>query len=372
MFTRLCDENLFIFVTRLVLIGMFHTLVRIDQETPLYRLVSKGSLNDYFVISSEGTRKMMASPEVIGYDCCDAVRRPMTAALKALEPDLRKATILTILRGGLNYPIEECCHDCGIRIDNINFLSCERVIRDHVIEGLEIKYEKLHPEKDCTMMIGDIVASGDTLRKCLLHAIDVFDRAGGSIRKIIFFTIGGTKAISLMEELTAQIRVKWPAFEGFECVFFEGAFTVYEDKGVTGVNIPMIDFGWKGGCIAPEFREYVLDYKYAPALLEKCIIYDGGARRYEIGDHFEEVIGYWNDLRLAAPAADFGAFLAEKVGYPLGTAYPEWLSLNGYSPDWNLEPLYNKEQRYLADLRTRSLKEICETRLKQLEKTIQQ
>ena len=154
-------------------------------------------------------------------------------------------------------------------------------------------------------------------------------------------------------------------------MFFEGASTVYEDKGVTGVNIPMIDFGWKGGCISPEFREYILDYEYAPALLEKCIIYDGGARRYEIGDHFEEVIGYWEDLRKAAPAADYDAFLAEKVGYSHAT-YPEWLEICGYSADWNLEPLYNKEQKYLSDLRKHSLVEICETRLQQLFKTIEQ
>ncbi|MBP5488111.1 MAG: hypothetical protein J6X77_00910 [Bacteroidales bacterium] len=351
---------------------MHHTLVRIDQETAFYKLVSEGSLNDYYVISSEGTRRMMASPEVIGYDCCKAVREPMTAALKALEPNLRKATILTILRGGLNYPLEECCHDCGIRIDNINFLSCERVIRNHVIEGLEIKYDKLHPEKDATLMIGDILASGDTIRKCLHHTIDEFDRAGGSLRKIIFFTIGGTKAFPLMEGLTAEIRQKWPAFEGFECIFFEGAFTVYEDKGVTGVNVPMIDFGWKGGCISPEFREYILDYKHAPALLEKCIIYDGGARRYEIGDHFEEVIGYWKDLLAAAPSADMDEFLAEKAGYPLGTTYPEWLAINGYPAEWNLEPLYRKEQRYLAELRGQSLAAICEARLTQLLNLIKQ
>ena len=344
---------------------MYLKLVSKNQETALYELVSKDSLDKFFVISSEGSRHLMASPEVIGYDCYEALRTPMAAALKAVVPGLKKATILTILRGGLNYPLEECCHDCGIRIDNINFLSCERVIRNHVIEGLEIKYDKLHPEKDCTLLIGDILASGDTIRKCMQHLVDEFNRAGGSIRKIVFFTIGGTKAFGLFHDLTAYIRTIWPEFEGFECVFFEGAFTVYEDKGVTGVNIPMIDFGWKGGCISPEFREYVLDYKYAPALLEKCIIYDGGARRYEIGDHFEEVIGYWEDLLKAAPAADYDAFLAEKVGYAHAT-YPEWLEICGYPAEWNLKSLYDKEQRYLAELRKHSLVEICEARLTQL------
>ena len=346
-------------------------LVSNNEEIGLYRLVSDFFINEYYVISSEGSRRLMASPEVIGFDCYTALRPAMTAALKALEPDLKKAAILTILRGGLNYPLEECCHDCGIRIDNINFLSCERIIRNHVIEGLEIKYDKLHPEKDCTLMIGDILASGDTIRKCLVHTVDEFAKAGGSIRKIIFFTIGGTKAFTLFAELSAYIRKYWPEFEGFKCIFFEGAFTVYEDKGVTGVNIPMIDFGWKGGCIAPEFREYIHDYQHAPALLEKCIIYDGGARRYEIGDHFEEVIGYWEDLRKAAPASDYDAFLAEKVGYAHAT-YPEWLEICGYPAESHLETLYEKEQRYLAALRRQSLTDICEARLTQLHNLIKQ
>lgn len=346
-------------------------LVRKDQETALYSLVSKDTLNAYYVISSEGSRRLMASPEVIGYECCDVLKKPMTAALKALEPDLKKAAILTILRGGLNYPLEECCHSLGIRLDNINFLSCERVIENHIIKGLEIRYEKLHPEKDCTLLIGDILASGDTIRKCLKYTIEQFDRAGGSIRKIVFFTIGGTKAFNLMEDMTEHIRLRWPEFEGFECIFFEGAFTVYEDKGVTGVNVPMIDFGWKGGCISPEFREYILDYKHAPALLEKCIIYDGGARRYEIEDHFKEVIEYWQDLLEASHTADYDAFLAEKVGYAEAT-YPEWLHLCGYPADWNLEPLYRKEQRYLAELRKQNLTAICEARLTQLFNLIKQ
>jgi len=313
----------------------------------------------------------MASPEVIGYECCEVLKKPMTAALKALEPDLKKAAILTILRGGLNYPLEECCHSLGIRLDNINFLSCERVIENHIIKGLEIRYEKLHPEKDCTLLIGDILASGDTIRKCLKYTIEQFDRAGGSIKKIVFFTIGGTKAFNLMEEITEHIRLRWPEFEGFECIFFEGAFTVYEDKGVTGVNVPMIDFGWKGGCITPEFREYILDYTHAPALLEKCIIYDGGARRYEIEDHFKEVIEYWQDLLEASHTADYEAFLAEKVGYAEAT-YPEWLKICGYPADWNLEPLYRKEQRYLAELRKQNLTAICEARLTQLFNLIKQ
>lgn len=349
---------------------MHHTIVRIDKETALYKLVSPDFLNDYYVISSEGTRRMMASPEVISYDCCAAMKEPIMAAFKALGIN-GKAAILSILRGGLNYPIEECCHDCGIRVDNINFMSCERVIRNRQITGLEIKYEKFAPERDCTLMIGDIIASGDTFRVCFKHFVEFILRNGGSLRRVVLFTIGGTRAFGLLEEMTGWIRSFWPDFEGFKCIFIEGIFTVYEDKGVTGVNVPMIDFGWKGGIVSPEFREFVCDYTYAPALLEKCIIYDGGARRYEIRAHFKEVEWYWRDLLEVSGKVDFDAFIAEKVGYERAD-YRQWLQICGYPEDAQLEGLYAKEQNYLSGLREKDLTVICEDRLKQLKKTIGQ
>ena len=35
-------------------------------------------------------------------------------------------------------------------------------------------------------------------------------------------------------EMAQQIRSYFPQFEGFECFFYEGVFTVYEDPGATG------------------------------------------------------------------------------------------------------------------------------------------
>ena len=344
---------------------MSHKLRNIQDHSGLYRLESDQYLNNYYIISNEQTCRLMASPEVVGFDCYKAMLAPTVEALKALEADVKTAAILTILRGGLNYPLEECCFEAGIRVNNINFLSCERVIECGVITGLDVKYEKLHPEKDCTLMIGDIIASGDTLRLCMRYFIEYFRANGGSIKKIVFFTIGGTRAIPLMEEETRLIREIWPEFEGFDCIFYEGMFTVYTDKGVTGVNIPMIDFGWKDATISPEFREYILDYKYAPALLEKCIIYDGGARRYEIEEHYAEVRGYWEDLLRVSPFSSMDAFLAEKVGYD-NADYKQWLEINNYPEDAGLEALYQKEQDYIANLMKQNLTKICESRLEQL------
>ena len=341
-------------------------LLGLQNSASIYQLRSVGLQNQYYIVSGEGTRHLMASPEVVGYESYLAMMPATIAFLKHFRElgQIDEADILTILRGGLNYPLEECCYKAGVRVSNMHFISCERKIEDGVITGLDIKYEKLHVARDITLMIGDIIASGDTLRLCLSQVVDRFRRRGGSLKRIIFFTIGGTKAIPLMERFTESIRQLFPQFEGFQCIFYEGIFTVYEDRGVTGINIPDIDFGWRGGIVAPEFRHYVLSF-LEDALFEKCIIYDGGARRYEIPAHYEEVMEYWEGLLARAPQVDFQAFIAEKIGYSRPITYEAWKELNGYQ-ELDVRKLYELEQHYLDIVSARSLQEICERRIREI------
>lgn len=345
------------------------------MQAGFHRMAAQHLLNRYYIISDPGTCRLMASPEVVGFDSYSAMVPPTVRALDILKQNdargLERVNILTILRGGLNYPMEESCSKCGIMVSDISFMSCERIIENNEIKGLDVKYEKLHTEPDCTLVIGDIIASGQTLVLCLKHVFDKFRDNGHTIRKIVFFTVGGTKAIRIMEDLTADLRRSHPAFEGFECVFYEGIFTVYTDNGVTGVNVPDIDFGWKGGFISPEFRKYVTKYRHSPALLEKCIIYDGGARRYEIDEHVMEVKKYWQDLLSVADSTDYAAFIEEKAGYGR-VSFEEWTQAANLAPSEEFRPLYEAEKAYLHTLAGMPLRSICEKRLEQIESELGQ
>jgi hypothetical protein len=299
---------------------------------------------------------------------------PTVAALRHLFPQGQggDVDILTILRGGLNYPLEEACFRNGIRVSDIHFVSCERIIEDHIITGLEIKYEKLRITQDRTLIIGDIIATGDTLRLCLNQVVDRFRRRGGSIRKIIFFTIGGTRAIDLMEEMAQQIRSYFPQFEGFECFFYEGVFTVYEDQGATGINVPNIDFGWKDGAVAPEFRRYILDHPYS--ILEKCIIYDGGARRYEIPVHFHEALEYWEGVWGRADRIDTVKLVGEKLGFYKPVSFADWLDLTHFRGlmDETLKKLWADETELLENAAAISLETIATQRINAINSILQQ
>lgn len=338
------------------------------KKANLYRLDAKHLNNHYYIVSSEYTCRLLNSPEVVGFECYDSMCNPTKVALEYLNQKgifQGGASVLTILRGGLNYPLEECCYRSGITIHDVNFLSCERVFEDEVIVGLDIKYKKLDIIDKGTLIIGDIVATGDTMVKCLKYVVKEYRKVGASLRNIVFFTIGGNMGITIMENLTEELQMYWPEFEGFHCIYHEGIFSNYIDKGVLGIQLPYVDFYWKDAILAPEYRRQTLNDD--DALFEKCTIYDGGARRYEIPEHYREVSEYWEDVLKIADKVDFKAFTDEKIGYQTPVGYGEWLELNHYnSLDSALtHDLYEQEQAYLEKNSHRTLKEIAIRRLQE-------
>lgn len=340
------------------------------RQPGVYKLETEGLSNEYFVVSDGGTRRLMASPEVVGFGSYQSmVPATMKGMQYLVDTGLEgNVNILTILGGGLNYPIEECAFRAGLRVTNMDFLSCERIIEKNVIKGLDVRYQKVRTCRDCVLLIGDIVASGATLKMCMDHVINWFHDHGGSFKRIIFFTIGGTKAIDTMEDLTAEIRELSPGFEGFSCFFYEGIFSVYEDKGVLGFQVPDIDFYWGGGVISPEFREYIVAHGYS--LYEKCIIYDGGARRYEIPDHVAEVKEYWNKVLEASDRIDMMELTYERIGYRAPIEYDDWLLATHLQKLGDLMVLYSDERVFLAKAGTLSLKEVASTRLEQINQAL--
>lgn len=336
----------------------------------VYKLRKPGLSNEYLVVSGEGTRRLMSSPEVVGFGSYQSMVPATMSGMQYLVDDGLEGdvNILTILRGGLNYPIEECAFRAGLRVTNMDFLSCERIIENDIIRGLDVRYQKVRTCKDCVLMIGDIIASGSTLKVCMDHVINWFHDHGGSFKRIIFFTIGGSNAIGFLEDLTTKVRALSPGFEGFTCVFYEGIFNVYQDKGSLGIQVPDIDFYWGGGIVSPEFREYVVSH--GASLFEKCVIYDGGARRYEIPDHYKEVVKYWNEVLDVSDKVDILELAMERLGYRAPVTYEDWLSVTHFTELGDLGVLYSDERVFLAKVGTLSLKEIALKRLEQIKQTL--
>ena len=343
-----------------------------EQGVICYRLEGENYVNEYYVTSEAETRKLLNTPEIVGYEVYNCLI-PSTSQMLYYLKEQKKVTtanILSILRGALNYPLEESCYREHIRVHDISFLSSERVFVEEEIAGLEIKYSKLTMVPDSTLLIGDIIASGETLIHCLRYVTDFYRSHGAKLRNIIIFTIGGTKGIEILEKLTQEIREFWPEFEGFITIYYEGIFSTYQDKGVSGINLPDVDFYWKDGIVAPEFRRETLSM--CSPLFEKCIIYDGGARRYEIHEHVEEVLALWEGILKRADQIDFEELLAEKLGHALEISYEDWIAVNHYQKIRRADTrwLYQQERGYIESVRGMSLKELAEQRIAEFTGTL--
>ena len=343
-----------------------------EQGVICYRLEGENYVNEYYVTSEAETRKLLNTPEIVGYEVYNCLI-PSTSQMLYYLKEQKKVTtanILSILRGALNYPLEESCYREHIRVHDISFLSSERVFVEEEIAGLEIKYSKLTMVPDSTLLIGDIIASGETLIHCLRYVTDFYRNHGAKLRNIIIFTIGGTKGIEILEKLTQEIREFWPEFEGFITIYYEGIFSTYQDKGVSGINLPDVDFYWKDGIVAPEFRRETLSM--CSPLFEKCIIYDGGARRYEIHEHVEEVLAFWEGILKRADQIDFEELLAEKLGHALEISYEDWIAVNHYQKIRRADTrwLYQQERGYIESVRGMSLKELAEQRIAEFTGTL--
>ena len=343
-----------------------------EQGVICYRLEGENYVNEYYVTSEAETRKLLNTPEIVGYEVYNCLI-PSTSQMLYYLKEQKKVTtanILSILRGALNYPLEESCYREHIRVHDISFLSSERVFVEEEIAGLEIKYSKLTMVPDSTLLIGDIIASGETLIHCLRYVTDFYRSHGAKLRNIIIFTIGGTKGIEVLEKLTQEIREFWPEFEGFITIYYEGIFSTYQDKGVSGINLPDVDFYWKDGIVAPEFRRETLSM--CSPLFEKCIIYDGGARRYEIHEHVEEVLAFWEGILKRADQIDFEELLAEKLGHAFEISYEDWIAVNHYQKIRRADTrwLYQQERGYIESVRGMSLKELAEQRIAEFTGTL--
>ena len=107
-------------------------------------------------------------------------------------------------------------------------------------------------------------------------------------------------------------------------------------------------------------------------LFEKCTIYDGGARRYEIKEHIDEVLEFWEGLLARADQIDFTALLEEKLGHSVSISYEDWIKECHYRniPPQEATWLYRQEKGYIESLRGVTLKEIAETRIREFKDTL--
>jgi len=283
----------------------------------LYRLSKAGSV-DAFVASTPETRRICNDPCCLGLDYTHGLSRACAAVLSALRTDLglveRETAVVNILRGGLNYGLREALGAAyGWNVHATCFLSAQRA-KDcdgddwHITENA---YRKLRFPKCASLVMGDVVATGTSLAYALGELLEAARASDTHLKRIVFFTYGGGRALEILREMDVRCRRSFPAYEGTTLVYFEGVFTVPDRVTPLSVKLPGTDLLRYGARMAPEF--VASQYENPAYPLERCVIYDAGSRAFATDEYAEDVLGYWRQTRaLARSGVTYARLLAER------------------------------------------------------------
>lgn len=275
-----------------------------------------GSL-EAFIATSPGTRAICNDPRVYGLDYTNRLRKTCAGVLKLLDglTTEKSAVVVNILRGGLNFGLREALGDAfGWNGHTTCFMSAQRA-RDnadsenwHITEN---SYKKVYFPKTASFVIGDVVATGTSLRYGLRELLQSASAQGIDVRNIVFFTFGGPMAGEILAELDARCRKVFPNYGRTILIYLEGRFTCPTLDTPLTVRLTGTDLVRYGSLMAPEFIESQYESPTYP--IERCIIYDAGSRAFWAKEYIEDVIGYWKqNLELAEGGLDYPALLRER------------------------------------------------------------
>jgi hypothetical protein len=225
-------------------------------------------------------------------------------------------SVLHILRGGLNFGLREALAQAySWNNHNSAFISAQRARsadneEDWVIT--ESDYQKLSLKKSCSLVFGDVVATGTSLNFALHEVAQLARNQSSELSEILFFTIGGPRSHALVESLETESLCKFSSYSGSTVVYLEGIFAVATNDSKLSIKIDGTDLLRANSLLAPEFIESQYEDPSFP--LERCTIYDAGSRAFDILEYGEDVLEYWKScLELAKKGASFSSLLAERM-----------------------------------------------------------
>ena len=281
----------------------------------LYRI--QPSPIEVFIASTPETRSICNDPTVAGVRYTDLLRKACTEVLRALPNDLREAetVVVNILRGGLNFGLRDALAAAyNWNAHTTSFISAQRA-RDerdsdawHITENA---YRKVYLPPRASFVIGDVVATGTSLRYGLQELVLAAREQKIDVRSILFFTYGGPQSENILSEIDARCRELFPGYEKTTLIYLEGRFAVAASDTPLHVRLTGTDLLRLGSLMAPEFIESQYENPAYP--LERCIIYDAGSRAFWLYEYVEDVIGYWKqNLQFAEQGMTFTELLRER------------------------------------------------------------
>ena len=302
-----------------------------SDELGLYELSQPGPIRCLIATTPE-TRSICNDPQILGTEYTRRLQRACARILSAGGFTLTEnsTAVINILRGGLNFGLRDALADAfGWKAHTTCFISAQRA-RDtadpeewHITENA---YRKVYFPQEPRLVIGDVVATGTSLRFALEELLKSAEAENASLRSILFFTYGGPRAMEILNEVDGLCRRKFPDYEATTLVFLEGCFQVPDIHSRLTIRLTGTDLLRTDAIMAPEFIESQYEDPAYP--LERCTIYDAGSRAFWIREYAADVMSYWKQvLDLAVHGVSYADYLAQRFPTLDASRLPSDISL---------------------------------------------
>ena len=140
-----------------------------SEAASLYRRECSGDM-EQIIATTPRTRAICNNPGVAGVHYTDLLQEACTEILRAggFQLEEKATVVVNILRGGLNFGLRNALADAfGWNLHTTCFLSAQRARNEkdpdswHITENA---YRKLYFPAETSFVIGDVVATGTSLR----------------------------------------------------------------------------------------------------------------------------------------------------------------------------------------------------------------
>jgi len=273
-----------------------------------------------YILSTAETRAICNDPLVLGYDYTEKLEAAcakffrLTADTTSVLLEENCSVVFNILRGGLNFGLRGALAKAfGWNAHSTSFVTAQRarVEKDSELWHItEDEYKKITFPQKAQIIIGDVVATGTSLRHGLEIMVKEAAQQGVELGSILFFTLGGQMSEERLIEADNACRKHFPNYEGTHVCYIEGRFFVPTIECKVSIKLTGTDLMRCNSLMAPEFIES--NYEAPSYPLERCTIYDAGSRAFQIREYLDDVIGYWQKVQELAKTMTFAEMMAER------------------------------------------------------------
>ncbi len=272
-----------------------------------------------YIFSSAFSRKICNNPLVMGLEYTDLLQKACTTFLRLIQGNSirlkeNRSVVFNILRGGLNFGLREALGKAyGWNNHSSSFVTAQRARVEEGSEQWHITeddYKKITFPERAQIIIGDVVATGTSLKHGLDIMIEEAVSQGSKLGSIVFFTIGGPMSEKRLIEADAACRKHFPDYEGTHVCYLEGRFFVPTVESPVSIKITGTDLMRCDSLMAPEFIQSNYDNPAYP--LERCTIYDAGSRAFQVKEYVEDVIDYWRKVLELSNKMSFQDMMEER------------------------------------------------------------